>query len=76
MRHADPIDGAVDHQEKELAAAIEAQRLAFLSEHYRRAPAPRGHCLNPDCLVEFGEDDRRLFCGPPCEQVHAKMLKR
>lgn len=76
MRYADPSDQALDHQEKELAAALEAQRQAFLSKHYGRSPAARGHCLNPDCLVEFTPGDQRLFCGPPCEQVHARMMKR
>lgn len=75
MRHADPIDGAVDHQEKELAAALEAQRLAFLNQHYQRAPAPRGHCLNPDCLEEFPEGSPKLFCGSACADAHGKMTR-
>lgn len=76
MRHADPVDGAVDHQEKELAAALEAQRQAFLSNHYGRSPAPRGHCLNPDCLEEFPEGDPRLFCHARCADAHSKLTRR
>ena len=76
MKHPDPADQALDHQEKELAAALEAQRQAFPQSHYGRRPAPRGHCLNPDCLDDFEPGDQRLFCDAACADAHARLTRR
>lgn len=73
---ADDIDRANEHAEKELAAALEAQRLEFLGQHYTRRPAPRGYCLNPDCLEDFPQDTDRLFCGSKCADAHARLTRR
>jgi hypothetical protein len=71
----DPIDQAQDHIEKELAAAI-AANATFLAAHYSRKPAPRGHCLNPDCLDEFTPGDPRLFCNDRCADAHHRLSRR
>lgn len=73
---ADDIDRANEHADKELARALEVQRLEFLGQHWARRPAPRGYCLNPDCLEDFPQDADRLFCGPACADAHAKLTRR
>ena len=74
MRHADPMDQAQDHIEKELAAAT-AAAAAYIEQQKDRRPAPRGYCLNPDCLEDFPPGDQRLFCDAKCADRHARLLR-
>lgn len=70
---ADAIDAAAQSAELDLADALEAQRLRAAMA---RRPAAVGHCLNPHCCEDFGEDRQRLYCGPACAEEHGRITRR